>query len=67
MSTGVNIKIEKSGGYRGAVKNMMTASALGLKKWVGIMVGSSLNCNQAVSILGFSDIAGDIDGPLLVE
>ena len=45
--TGVNIKLEKSGGYRGAVYTLMLAEEKGLHKWVGIMIGSSLNSSQA--------------------
>lgn len=41
----MNVKLEKSGGYRGAVSNFLIAEQLNLKKWVGIMVGSSLLAN----------------------
>jgi L-alanine-DL-glutamate epimerase-like enolase superfamily enzyme len=42
-STGVNVKIEKSGGFRGAIASFIAADKYGLHKWVGIMIGSSLN------------------------
>lgn len=43
--SGVNIKIEKSGGYRGAVRSVRRARELGLKVWIGTMIGSSLVAN----------------------
>ncbi|CAD8115497.1 unnamed protein product [Paramecium sonneborni] len=65
--TGINVKLEKSSGYRGAVINFIKADELMLKKWVGIMIGSSLIGNQAINLLGLATIGGDIDGTLLVE
>ncbi|CAD8107194.1 unnamed protein product [Paramecium primaurelia] len=65
--TGVNVKLEKSSGYRGAIANFIKAEELMLKKWVGIMIGSSLIANQAINLLGLATIGGDIDGTLLVE
>lgn len=43
--SGVNVKLEKSAGYRGAVENFMKATELKLNKWVGIMIGSSMVAN----------------------
>lgn len=42
---GINVKIEKSGGYRGALKILELAEKLNLYKWIGVMVGTSLNSN----------------------
>jgi len=41
------VKIEKSGGIRGAVEALYQADNLAMHKWVGIMIGSSLNSSQA--------------------
>ena len=43
----MNIKLEKAGGIRGALLVADKAHQLGLKVWVGVMVGSSLNSNAA--------------------
>ena len=44
---GVNVKMEKAGGIRGALKAIDKARELGLQVWVGVMVASSLNSNAA--------------------
>ena len=40
---GVNIKLEKCGGYREAFKAVRAAQSQGLLIWFGCMVGSNLN------------------------
>lgn len=42
---GVNVKMEKAGGIRGALIAANKAHELGLQVWIGVMVGSSLNSN----------------------
>ena len=61
---GVNIKLEKAGGYRAAANLAQLAKEQGLIVWTGTMVGSAQICWQAVQLLPFS-VAGDMDGYLL--
>ena len=61
--TGVNIKLEKCGGFRGALKCYETAKALGLKIWIGIMVGTTVLSSMAAMlspISNYDDCAGDL-------
>jgi L-alanine-DL-glutamate epimerase-like enolase superfamily enzyme len=64
---GVNIKMEKAGGYRGALKLMEAARADGVRVWLGSMVGSSPSSSQAAHLLPLAtpDCWGDLDGSLL--
>jgi L-alanine-DL-glutamate epimerase-like enolase superfamily enzyme len=62
---GVNIKLEKAGGMRGAIVAMCRARALGLRVWIGTMVSSCLGCAQAAQLAYLADDA-DVDGGLLV-
>jgi len=64
---GVNIKLEKAGGIRGALKTIHCAKQNGLKVWIGMMVASNLNSNSAASLFPFTDNGGDLDGGLLIE
>ncbi|EGG24276.1 mandelate racemase/muconate lactonizing enzyme domain-containing protein [Cavenderia fasciculata] len=65
---GVNIKLEKTGGIRGALLAVTEAKKHNLDIWVGSMVGSSLNANAAAHILtSVSNYGGDLDGGLLVD
>jgi L-alanine-DL-glutamate epimerase-like enolase superfamily enzyme len=64
---GVNIKLEKAGGVRGALKAILAAKEHGLRVWLGSMVSSSLSCTCFAHLLGLSDIGGDLDGGLLVD
>ncbi len=48
---GVNVKLEKAGGVRGAIVAIDRAHQLGLSVWIGVMVASSLNSNAAGTIL----------------
>lgn len=63
---GVNIKMEKAGGYRGALLAITHARAAGLKVWLGSMVGSHLNSNATAQLAALAD-ASDLDGGLLVD
>ncbi|QDZ20803.1 enolase [Chloropicon primus] len=64
---GVNIKLEKTGGYREAVRAWRECQAGGLTVWLGCMVGTALNCNVIVEILSMSDGSVDLDGFLLTS
>lgn len=65
---GVNVKLEKAGGIRGALLAADKAHQLGLKVWIGVMVGSSLNSNAAAHLLcTVADLGSDLDGGLLVD
>mmetsp|Transcript_12934 Transcript_12934/g.32681 ORF Transcript_12934/g.32681 Transcript_12934/m.32681 type:complete len:442 (-) Transcript_12934:108-1433(-) len=64
---GVNIKLEKCGGYREAVRAQALCAATGLNVWLGCMVGTALNCNAIVEILPLCNSAADMDGFLLVN
>ena len=64
--SGINIKLEKCGGIRGALKCIKKAKELNLTIWIGCMVGSTLLMNLASSIIPFS-IYSDLDGGLLVD
>lgn len=66
-STGVNIKIEKSAGFRGAVEALYEAEKLEMHKWIGIMIGSSLNSTQASHIACLATRGVDLDGPLHID
>jgi len=63
---GVNIKMEKVGGYRAALKAVACAQEAGLKVWFGCMVGSNLNSTQAAALAPLADGGSDLDGSLLV-
>jgi len=63
---GVNIKMEKAGGYRAALRAVACAHEAGLKVWFGCMVGSNLNSTQAAALAPLADGGSDLDGSLLV-
>lgn len=66
---GCNIKLEKAGGFRGAILAMHTARSEGMKIWSGMMVGSVLAASAPGHLLSLvSEDAGvDLDGSLLVS
>jgi L-alanine-DL-glutamate epimerase-like enolase superfamily enzyme len=66
---GVNIKLEKAGGYRRALCLLCEAQAAGVRTWFGCMVGSSRNSSQAAHLLPLAtpDCWGDLDGSLLTS
>jgi len=64
---GINIKLEKSGGIRGALKTANIAkSTYHLKLWFGCMVSSRLSCTCSSHLMSLSEIGGDLDGDLLI-
>eukprot|EP00826_Nyctotherus_ovalis_P055642 TRINITY_DN7408_c0_g1_i4.p1 TRINITY_DN7408_c0_g1~~TRINITY_DN7408_c0_g1_i4.p1 ORF type:complete len:157 (+),score=37.56 TRINITY_DN7408_c0_g1_i4:261-731(+) len=63
--SGVNIKLEKCGGYRAALQCIKKAKELGLKVWIGAMVGSSLLMNMGVALTPAA-VYSDLDGELLI-
>lgn len=63
---GVNVKLAKTGGLRGAIAMIHTARALGMKIMLGCMVESQISASAAAHISPLVDWA-DIDGPFLVK
>ncbi len=62
---GVNVKLAKTGGIRGALAMIHTARAMGLRVMIGCMVESAVASTAAAQISPLADWA-DIDGPFLV-
>jgi L-Ala-D/L-Glu epimerase len=62
---GVNVKLAKTGGIRGALAMIHTARAMGLKVMIGCMIESAIAATAAAHISPLADWA-DIDGPLLI-
>jgi L-alanine-DL-glutamate epimerase-like enolase superfamily enzyme len=63
---GVNLKLAKTGGIRGAIAAIATARALGMKIMLGCMVESAIAATAAAHCSPLVDWA-DIDGPLLTS
>eukprot|EP01116_Phalansterium_solitarium_P018861 TRINITY_DN5123_c0_g1_i1.p1 TRINITY_DN5123_c0_g1~~TRINITY_DN5123_c0_g1_i1.p1 ORF type:complete len:498 (+),score=172.10 TRINITY_DN5123_c0_g1_i1:1048-2541(+) len=63
---GINIKLEKAGGIRGALRTVHAGTECGLKIWFGQMVSSALNAANAAHLLPLATYAGDLDGALLM-
>jgi L-alanine-DL-glutamate epimerase-like enolase superfamily enzyme len=61
---GINVKLAKCGGIRGALAMIHTARALGMKVMLGCMVESAIAATAAAHISPLVDWA-DIDGPFL--
>lgn len=61
---GINVKLAKTGGIRGAIAMIHTARALGMKIMLGCMVESAIAATAAAQISPLVDWA-DIDGPFL--
>jgi L-alanine-DL-glutamate epimerase-like enolase superfamily enzyme len=61
---GVNVKLVKCGGIRGALAMIHTARALGLKIMLGCMVESAILATAAAHLSPLVDWA-DLDGPFL--
>jgi L-alanine-DL-glutamate epimerase-like enolase superfamily enzyme len=66
FADGVNIKLEKAGGFRGALLAMSQARDAGLTVWSGMMVGSVLASSAAGHLLWLVTEGVDLDGSLLV-
>lgn len=64
-ATGVNVKLSKSGGIRGALEVIHTARAHGMSVMLGCMVEASLGIAAAAQISGLADYV-DLDGALLL-
>jgi L-alanine-DL-glutamate epimerase-like enolase superfamily enzyme len=62
---GVNVKLDKAGGLREAVRMIHTARACGLKVMLGCMISSSASTTAAAHVSPLVDYA-DLDGHLLV-
>ena len=58
-------KLEKAGGFRGAILAADTAQKAGMSVWLGCMVSSQLAC-AASAQLGALATSCDLDGPFLV-
>ena len=63
---GVNVKLDKAGGFTEALQLMREARRLGFRIMAGCMVSTSLAAAPAVLLAQEADIA-DLDGPLLLE
>ena len=63
--SGVNVKLAKCGGIRGALRMVHTARALGMMTMLGCMVESSLGIAAAAQISGLFDFV-DLDGAMLL-
>ncbi|MFI4943717.1 MAG: dipeptide epimerase [Burkholderiales bacterium] len=63
---GVNIKVDKAGGLREALRMIHTARACGLQILLGCMVSSSASTTAAAHLSPLVDFA-DLDGHLLVS
>ncbi len=61
---GINVKLVKCGGIRGALAMIHTARALGFKVMLGCMVESAILATAAAHLSPLVDYA-DIDGPFL--
>jgi L-alanine-DL-glutamate epimerase-like enolase superfamily enzyme len=62
---GVNVKLSKCGGIRGALEIIHTARAHGMKVMLGCMVEASLGISAAAQVSGLVDYV-DLDGALLL-
>jgi L-alanine-DL-glutamate epimerase-like enolase superfamily enzyme len=64
--SGVNVKLAKCGGIRGALRMIHTARALGMLVMLGCMVETSLGIAAAAQISGLVDFV-DLDGAMLLD
>jgi L-alanine-DL-glutamate epimerase-like enolase superfamily enzyme len=62
---GVNVKLDKAGGLREAVRMIHTARACGLQVMLGCMISSSASTTAAAHLSPLVDFA-DLDGNLLI-
>jgi L-alanine-DL-glutamate epimerase-like enolase superfamily enzyme len=63
--SGVNVKLAKCGGIRGALAMIHTARALGMSVMLGCMVETSLAISAAAHVSGLVDFV-DLDGAMLL-
>lgn len=67
IADGINIKLEKSGGIREALRIYEKSQQLHMRVWIGTMVGSVFNSTVAACLLPLAtEGLGDVDGALLV-
>ena len=66
IADGVNIKLAKTGGIRGAISLARTARAHGLSVMLGCMIESELGISQSAQIASLVDHV-DLDGHLLIS
>ena len=62
---GINVKVDKAGGIREALRMVHAARALGLRVMLGCMVSSELGIAQAAQLASLADHV-DLDGHLLL-
>jgi L-alanine-DL-glutamate epimerase-like enolase superfamily enzyme len=63
---GINVKVQKSGGLRPALRLIEAARRLGFQVMIGCMIESSLGITAAAHLAPFADRA-DLDGHLLLS
>jgi L-alanine-DL-glutamate epimerase-like enolase superfamily enzyme len=63
---GINVKLDKSGGFQEAYKMIQIARALGMKTMLGCMISSSVSVTAAAHLSPLVDYA-DLDGNLLIS
>lgn len=63
---GVNVKLLKTRGLRGARRLIAVARALGMQVMIGTMIESSIGCTAAVQLAPMADFV-DLDSLLLVK
>ena len=63
---GINIKLDKTGGIREAIRMVHAARALGLTVMLGCMIESSLGISAAAQLASLCDFV-DLDGHLLLR
>eukprot|EP01124_Arcella_intermedia_P015873 TRINITY_DN22432_c0_g1_i2.p1 TRINITY_DN22432_c0_g1~~TRINITY_DN22432_c0_g1_i2.p1 ORF type:complete len:422 (-),score=74.35 TRINITY_DN22432_c0_g1_i2:57-1151(-) len=62
----VNIKLDKTGGIREALRTVEVARKENLVIWFGLMVCSSLSTRATATLLPLATFGGDLDGSLLI-
>jgi L-Ala-D/L-Glu epimerase len=63
---GINVKLQKAGGLRVAVRMIEKARALGLKVMLGCMIETSVGVTAAAHLASLADYV-DLDGHLLIS
>lgn len=62
---GVNVKLDKAGGFSGAIRAASVAREANMAVWFGCMISSSLACTAAAHLLSLATYGGDLDGGIL--
>jgi L-alanine-DL-glutamate epimerase-like enolase superfamily enzyme len=62
---GVNVKLDKCGGFQQALRMIYVAKSLGMKTMLGCMISSSISVTAAAHLSPLVDYA-DLDGNLLI-